>query len=255
VPRGSSCFRCADSARHRLSRTFPWARGHAIIGASAVPFRPEGYSAILHKSLASLIVIVVPFLTIECSAADDVWIGHEATRSWITLIDVNGSSPKVVNDSPRRYAAPEWTADGAGLIVNGGGKLWRVAVSGGTPAPIPTGSAAWIDVNHAISPDGKSLAFTAGAIWKIPVAVGHPASITASPGNWVHSWSPDGKLLAFSSNRGGGLDLFLISPNGGAERRLATSPRADDAPQFSPDGRWVYFVFRRLTLPDKPARA
>ncbi len=158
----------------------------------------------------------------------------------ITLIDVNGSSPKVLLDSPHRYAAPEWTPDGAGLIINSGGKLWHLPTSGGTPTPIPAGSATWIDINHAVSPDSKSLAFTAGPIWKIPTAGGEPVSITASSGNYVHAWSPDGKRLAFSSNRGKGLDLFSMSADGGSERQLTTSPRADDAPQYSPDGRWIY---------------
>ena len=61
----------------------------------------------------------------------------------------------------------------------------------------------------------------------------------------MHAWSPDGKRLAFSSDRGTAADLFSISPDGGSERRLTTSRRADDAPQFSPDGHWIYFVSDR----------
>ena len=56
-------------------------------------------------------------------------------------VDLDGSAPKVVLDSSHRYAAPEWTPDGAGPIVNGGGRLWRLPASGGTPSPIPTGPA------------------------------------------------------------------------------------------------------------------
>ena len=69
-------------------------------------------------------------------------------------------------------------------------------------------------------------------------------------GNYFHGWSPDGKRLAFSANRGNGFDLFSISPDGGSERRLTTSPRADDAPQYSPDGRWIYFVSDRAGTRD-----
>jgi Tol biopolymer transport system component len=92
---------------------------------------------------------------------------------------------------------------------------------------------------------GKSLAFTAGPMWKIPAQGGEPASITAASGNYVHAWSPDGKSLAFSSVRGNGLDIFSISPDGSSERRLTTASRADDAPQYSSDGRWIYFLERR----------
>ena len=201
----------------------------------------------LNGSLASILTIFVTLLATETAAAagEPEWIGREATRSRITIIDIDGTSPKVVLDSPHRYAAPEWTPDGAGLIVNGGGRLWRLPVSGGTPTPIPTGSARWIDINHAVSPDGKTLAFTAGPMWKVPVAGGEPARITSNSGDWVHAWSPDGRKLAFAARRGQGLDVFSIAADGGAERRLTTSSRVNDAPQYSPDGRWIYFVSDR----------
>jgi Tol biopolymer transport system component len=176
------------------------------------PCEPRSPRAIVRRSLASLVAAFVPLAATESPVADATWIAREATRSRITLIDVDGSSPQIIFDSPHRYAAPDWTPDGAGLIVNGGGKLWRLPISGGSPAPIPLGSAAWIDINHAVSPDGER--------------------------------------IAFSSNRGNGLDLFSISAEGGGEHRLTTSTRGDDAPQYSPDGRWINFVSNRAGTRD-----
>ena len=119
-------------------------------------------------SFALLVGAAVTIGAVQGPSDDGTWIGREATRSRITLVDLDGGSAKLVLDSPNRFSAPEWMPDGRGLIVNGGGKLWRLPISGGTPVPIKTGSAGWIDINHAVSPDGKTLAFTAGAIWKIP---------------------------------------------------------------------------------------
>jgi hypothetical protein len=178
-------------------------------------------------------------------AADDPWFGLEATPSRVTTIEIGGSSPKVVLDSPHRFAAPEWTPDGTSLIVNGGGTLWRLPALGGSPTPIAIARSGWIDINHSVSPDGKSLAFTSGALWKVASDGGEPVQVTANPGNYVHGWSPDGKGLMVSSNRGQGIDLFSISPESGEERRLTTSPRLDDAGQSSSDGRWLYFVSDR----------
>jgi Tol biopolymer transport system component len=73
-------------------------------------------------NVVSLLPAVVALFATGPPAPDDSWIGMEATRSRITLIGVDGSSPKVILDSPRRYAAPDWTPDGTSLIVNGGGK-------------------------------------------------------------------------------------------------------------------------------------
>ena len=200
-------------------------------------------------SLASPLAVIL-LLATGTSAAEDAWIGREATRSRITLIELDGSSSRVVLDSPHRYAAPEWTPDGTGLIVNGGGRLWRLPASGGEPAPIPTGPSGWIDINHAVSPDGRWLAFTSGAIWKVPTGGGRPSRVTTAPGSWVHAWSPDGRRLAFSANLGDGLDVFSIAADGGPERRLTTDAHLDDAPQYSPDGRWVYFLSDRAGTRD-----
>jgi hypothetical protein len=201
-------------------------------------------------SLASLLAAFVSFLVTQSPAADAPWLGFEATRSRITIINVDGSSPKVVLDSPHRYASPDWTPDGAALIVNGGGELWRLPIAGGSPRPIPTGSTNWIDINHAVSPDGKTLAFTSRSIWRMPVEGGQPVRVTDGPVCWVHGWSPDGKSLVSSSDRGHGLDIYAISADGGPERRLTTNLRPDDTPQYSPDGRWIYFLSDRAGTRD-----
>jgi WD40-like Beta Propeller Repeat len=199
----------------------------------------------LHGSSASLLVALILLFATASLANEVPWIGLEATRTRITIVDVDGTSPKVVFDSPRRFAAPEWTPDGSALIVNGGGKLWRLPASGGAPSPIPIALSSWIDINHAVSPDGKRIALTSSPIWTVPIEGGEASRVTAGPGNYVHAWSPDGQRLAFSSDRGNGLDLFSIAPDGTSELRLTTSPRRDDVAQYSPDGRWIYFLSDR----------
>ena len=203
-----------------------------------------------HGSLAPILTAFVPLLATESPAADDPWIGREATRSRITIIDLDGSSPKVVLDSPHRYAAPEWTPDGAGLIVNGGGRLWRLPVAGGTPTPIATGSAGWIDINHAVSPDGKSLAFTAGPIWKSPPRGGEPARLTAArgtgstPGRPTASGSPSRPTAGMVSTSSRSPPTAV--PSAGSR----PPPAPTTPPSISPDGRWIYFLSDRAGTRD-----
>ncbi|QQE11219.1 PD40 domain-containing protein [Planctomycetota bacterium] len=59
------------------------------------------------------------------------------------------------------------------------------------------------------------------------------------------TFSPDGKLIAFSSNRGGNWDIYLMDSSGGPARQLTnTSDRDEIHPSFSPDGsQMVYCTY------------
>ncbi len=99
--------------------------------------------------------------------------------------------------------------------------------------------------NTAISPDGKTVAFTyKGDIYTVPVTGGTARQITSDPAyDSYPMWSPDGTMLAFASNRMGANDIYVVSSRGGTARRITTHsgneiPRAwsgDTAVVFSAD--------------------
>jgi Tol biopolymer transport system component len=55
------------------------------------------------------------------------------------------------------------------------------------------------------------------------------------------SWSPDGKRIAFSSDRDGSLEVFTINADGSEETRLTRSQGGNIAPSWSPDGKQIAF--------------
>jgi Tol biopolymer transport system component len=60
-------------------------------------------------------------------------------------------------------------------------------------------------------------------------------------------WAPDGEMIAFESDRGGDLDIYVIGPDGGTVRQL-TRDRADDShPAWSPDGRYIAYQSGRAS--------
>lgn len=83
--------------------------------------------------------------------------------------------------------------------------------------------------NVAISPDGKTIAFTyKGDVYTVPAAGGMARQLTSNPAYDSYPvWSPDGKYLAFSSDRDGSQDVFIISSTGGTARRLTTGSTAE----------------------------
>jgi eukaryotic-like serine/threonine-protein kinase len=59
------------------------------------------------------------------------------------------------------------------------------------------------------------------------------------------TWSPDGKMLAFSSNRSGNYEIYVRRIEGGLEVNVTNDPGQDFQPDFSPDGNWIAFVSTR----------
>ena len=61
------------------------------------------------------------------------------------------------------------------------------------------------------------------------------------------TWSPDGKMIAFSAQVGGVTDLFTYELESGQLRRLTDDPYADLEPAWSPDGSVIAFVTDRFS--------
>jgi Tol biopolymer transport system component len=162
-------------------------------------------------------------------------------RSQIIIFAVDGRSKEIIHSTADHFEAPNWSPDGSYLLLNSGGKLWRLPVSGGEPSQVHTGPVRGINNDHGITRDGKTLAISAGPIYVLPAEGGEPKRVTEKTPSYFHGWSPDGKAMAYCAKRGDNFDLYAIGPEGGEERRLTTHAGYDDGPDYSPDGRWIYF--------------
>lgn len=168
--------------------------------------------------------------------------------STLETVAVGSTDARVAYATPERIEAAAWTSDGASLLFTRESRIERVAATGGQPQTIDTGSATRCDSHHALSPDGQSLALGDDsqqpgktAIYVVPVAGGTARRITRQVPSWGPTWSPDGKTLAFTAQRGAQFGIYTISVSGGDETPLITSPGRNEAPEFSPDGAYIYF--------------
>ncbi len=162
-------------------------------------------------------------------------------RSELCIYTLATRSSRCLLSIPQHIEAPNWTPDGKYLLVNGGGRLYEVALDHPVLEPIPTGDITRLNNDHGVSPDGKTLVISAGHMYTLPRAGGVPRQVTSLSPSYYHGWSPDGKMLAYCARRDENFDIYVIPVQGGNEIRVTTHPGHDDGPDYSPDGRWIYF--------------
>jgi Tol biopolymer transport system component len=89
-------------------------------------------------------------------------------------------------------------------------------------------------------------------VWRVPILKDRPATwkdaeqlISDAAFIQFFDVSPDKKLLAFSSDRAGNQDLWILPIDGGDLIQLTSEPTPDWAPRWSPDGKEIVFYAYR----------
>jgi Tol biopolymer transport system component len=168
----------------------------------------------------------------------------------LELLDVASGDRTRVYRTPHAIQAPNWTRDGRALIYNDDGRLFRFDLASRHPTEIPTGFATRNNNDHVLSFDGRTLGIShhaaedsgRSAVYTVPLGGGTPRRVTPPLGaSYLHGWSPDGRFLVYTGERGGEFDVYRIPAAGGDEVRLTTTLGLDDGAEYSPDERWIYF--------------
>lgn len=176
-------------------------------------------------------------------------------RSSVEIYNVKTGEARVIWQTERLVEAPNYGPDGSYLLLNDEGLLYKLALDGSAKVEqVDTGFATACNNDHGISPDGTRIVITdkiefgKAAIYTLPIEGGAPQLVTTNHPSYWHGWSPDGKELAYCGIRGDLFDIYTIDVTGGEERRLTHGEGRNDGPDYSADGRWIYFNSSRTGL-------
>jgi len=100
----------------------------------------------------------------------------------------------------------------------------------------------------AISPDGTTIVFSyQGDLWKVATDGGDAVPLTLHEAyDYRPVWSHDGEKIAFSSDRYGNFDVFMMSKTGGRAERLTYHSSDDFVNDFSADNQQILFSSSRM---------
>ena len=158
-----------------------------------------------------------------------------------------------MDDEPRAYSHERVSPDGRLVVIDivapgtGGWEIWTYQIGrrGGWIRRTP----GRVSQHPLFAPDSKHVVYNdyAGIYW-LPLEEGAEERLIV-PGNtpMAISFSADG-LLAFEmrSADGADYDLWLVAVDGdgnaGEPEIFLDTPANEQAPEFSPDGKWIAFV-------------
>lgn len=175
--------------------------------------------------------------------------------SLLETVDVRSGERTILAEFDGLIEAPNWVKDGKTLIYNSGGRLYSFDMVTRVSTAIDTGFAIACNNDHVLSPDHSSIAIShhseedgQSRIYVLPLMGGAPTLITPLAPSYLHGWSPDGSTLAYCAERNNQYDIYAIPASGGVEMQLTNTPGLDDGPEYSPDGKFIWFNSTRSGL-------
>jgi len=195
-----------------------------------------------------------------------VWIGNtiyfdsDREGGILNLYSLDPATRKVQKVTNHTDWDVLWpSSDGQRIVYQKGGTLWLldpasgqthqvvIHITGDLPHTLPYFKNVASDIQSmALSPTGKRAAFGArGEVFTVPAENGEARNISRTPGarEIDPTWSPDGRWIAYLSDRTGEYEIWVRKSDGsGEERRITTGGNVYlYQPLWSPDSRKLAF--------------
>jgi TolB protein len=205
-------------------------------------------AGVVEQAVFSNVRVIIP-------AAPDFKPYTDYLGSHLEVMEVTTGLRKILHSDPGSIQAPNWTPDDKLLFNSAAGVMYSYDIATRKVSELETGKCRQNNNDHVLSFDGKMLALSnyAGeprrSVAFILPAKGskEPKQITSPEAGhaYLHGWSPDGKKLVFTGGRKGETgnyrNLWSVDVDTKVETALTPPGTLDDGPEYTPDGKYIYF--------------